>query len=787
MPPGAEPEPTGIPWLLGHKVELPDPIEDYVGRPELEARCRPTERYLTVLHASGGFGKTALLGHCCRALRAEGVTVAWLSLDEEDGPGSLATYLVLAFGRAGVEIFDEGNGGAVAPAPDPGADSRVDYRLSVLIRALERHGGPCVLALDEVERLGGAGVAALNTLLRRAPANLHVGLAYRQRPPGLEVAIFELEGRAATVTVEELRFSTPDIARFFERRLSGRELDSVLASSEGWPIALRIHRNAEREGAVSPGANNGGDLAAGWIETRLWRGISGDDRDFVLDVALFDPIEPDLVEEAAGVRNADRRLASMGALAGLLSTAGGGGAAMRLHPLVRDYCERRRFEETPDRFRGLHAAIAEALARRGRTLAALRHARETGDAGLLGRLAESTGGVRLWLEEGLEPLRTIDAQLTEDVLSRYPRLALLRCVALTVSDEMAAARRVYHAAAARSAGFTRDREGGDDQALQDDHLMVYGLIEMCGCKAFGTLATEKLALGIVVAEGADVDPLVRGAVSLGICMVQYQKTAFDAALEWAERAREEFGQGSAYLAHVDLHTGSVAMVRGRADEAKRCYDRALQAARASHLRDAGTMMLGQVLSAELALERSAGAVASEGAELSPQVLGECGAWLDIYAASAEVRAELALLRGDAQAARAVVEQALEHARRTERTQLVRFLSALRVSVLAAGGEVGEAARAWRSGRLPENPVGCIELASQSWREAEMLACARLRLLTAQGAFDAARELGAALLAMARQRQLVRTSMRGQALAVALERRAGDDDRALAHLSGGAVV
>ena len=96
--------------------------------------------------------------------------------------------------------------------------------------------------------------------------------------------MFELEGRAATVTVEELRFSMPDISRFFERRLSGSELDSVLASSEGWPIALRIHRNAGRAGVAGPGADNGGDLAAGWIETRLWRGISGEEQDFVLDV-----------------------------------------------------------------------------------------------------------------------------------------------------------------------------------------------------------------------------------------------------------------------------------------------------------------------------------------------------------------------------------------------------------------------------------------------------------------------------------------------------------------------
>ena len=62
---GADP----APWLLRHKVGLPDAIEGYVERPELEGRCALLERRLTVLHAPGGFGKTALLARACRALR----------------------------------------------------------------------------------------------------------------------------------------------------------------------------------------------------------------------------------------------------------------------------------------------------------------------------------------------------------------------------------------------------------------------------------------------------------------------------------------------------------------------------------------------------------------------------------------------------------------------------------------------------------------------------------------------------------------------------------------------
>ena len=510
--------------LLRHKLGLPDPVEGYVERSELEQRCALLDRRLTVLHAPGGFGKTALLARCCRALRERGIAVAWLSLDEEDGPGSVAAYLALAFEQAGLATFgpdgERSEGADVrtpdVQAPDPQADSQAAYRIELLIRAIARHGAPCVLSLDEVERLRSReAVAALNVLLHRAPPNLHIGLALREQPPGLELATFALEGREATVTAGELRFSKLEVARFFEETLSRRELASVVEDSAGWPLALRIHRNARRRG--EPGAGGADRTVADWIETRLWRGIPAKDREFVLDMALFDPVEPALIDEVTGAGNARRRIESVAALAGLLSTADGG-PAMRLHPLVRDYCEKRRFEEDPERYRTIHRGIARALARRGRAVEALRHAAEANDAALLGRLAEGTGGVRLWLEQGLEVLRTVDRLLTEEVLSQYPRMALVRCVVLTSEGDIDGAKRVYEGMAAESAGFTRDREGGDDRALQTEHIFVRGLFHMCGCEHYGDDIMAVILSAKAVADAPDTDPLLSRMFSLGSCI-----------------------------------------------------------------------------------------------------------------------------------------------------------------------------------------------------------------------------------------------------------------------------
>ena len=773
-----------LPWLLSYKVELPGPTNGYVERPELDKRCPAMERRLTVLQAPGGFGKTALLAHRCRRLREDGVLVAWLSVDEQDGPIELANYLEFAFQRAGVRTIDSGEESRDSDLPDVETDIWAEYRINRLIRLIDQQeGAQCLLVLDELERMRNRAstIAVLNTLLRSAPRNLRFAMAYRERPPGLDIAMLVLEDRAELVTAEDLRFSTAEISNFFQTRLPRAELVRVAERSAGWPIALRLYRNARESGLSKIDEGGQGDTISAWIESRFWRSLSADDREFVLDISLFDWIDPKLIDEATGSIHSRQRIESMVSLTGLLQTTGGEVSTLHLHPLIREYCALQRFRENPERFRTIHAEIAKALARRGHVVEAMRHAAEAGDSHLVGRIAEAEGGIELWFRRGLDAIRAVDGWLTSEVISIYPRLALLRCAVLAVSGNMEGASRVYDSAALDTAGFSRNVRGEKDEALQIDHMLVLGMMHVWRCTELSQYE-PLISAALRLPDEQHLDPVIRGMLRYGLCLSLNEMSEFGQAEAWLERARADLGRNTLYLTpHIDIQVGIAAMAQGRAERAADAYRRALIVSGPGQLGDATTVTVAEVLTAELAFERSTGKPRRRPPMVSARLLSECGVWLDVYAASVGVTSELAMEEVGVESALSVVENALEFARETDRRALVKIAAALRVSLLVESDRVDEAEKAWLGDTLPVDQTAILDFKSHRWREVEAIACARVTLLTARGEFEQARCLAEALCEIASERQLIRTLMRSTSLLVQLEHRAKDPDRATAHL------
>ena len=387
-------------WLLKAKVLVPALPAKYLRRvPLLKRLDGLLERRLTVLQAPAGFGKTTALADAVRDVRdraKRGVVVGWISLDAEDAPNLFGSYLAYALEQAGVDLSSLLNG------HDAWVALPAVQQLGSLLCAIERHQVPCLLVLDEVDRLPRGTVQLIHLMLKRAPPNLHVVLAFRANP-GLDFATHVLDGAAGVVGPDPLRFSTDDIARFFGGGLSEAQLTALEQRTAGWPVALAVYR--------STGASSGQLFAAdalqlteNYIGTRLLCDLSREDRVCLLDLAVFDCIDADLVDDVLGSSAARLRVEASPLLNGLLPRVDTDGTVRRLHPLIREHCLNVLSIEDPDRKRYLHKRIAGALARRGELMPSWRHAGAAGDGPLVGRLIESYGACQLWLREGVTAL-----------------------------------------------------------------------------------------------------------------------------------------------------------------------------------------------------------------------------------------------------------------------------------------------------------------------------------------------------------------------------------------------
>lgn len=218
--------PPAVPWLLRQKINLPAPCAAYVDRAELVERAMPTRRRLTVLHASAGFGKTTLLAECGRRLRRQDVPTAWITLDEQDEPAVLDAYVAWACADAGLNLVDVRDAEKAVVGPQG--------RIGLVVREIQSLAAPFVVIFDEAERLRDPdSVALLAFLLEKGPSNLHLAVACREIPDGLDVAGALLGGRAEVLDTEDLRFSRAEVARFFEFRLSRDALSTEMDRSAG--------------------------------------------------------------------------------------------------------------------------------------------------------------------------------------------------------------------------------------------------------------------------------------------------------------------------------------------------------------------------------------------------------------------------------------------------------------------------------------------------------------------------------------------------------------------------
>ena len=758
--------------LLRRKVTIPDPLVGQVHRAKLLVASM-TRRRVTVLKAPAGFGKTTLLAECCRSLREDGVQTAWLSLDECDEPALLDNYIAFSCRAAGLGIADR-----LVPG-DAGGEPWIGVIL--VAQAVELLDGPFVLALDEVDRpRNPASVALLELLLNRGPSNLHLAMTCRRLPAGLNVGGVLLQGQAAVVTKEELRFSKAETAEAFNRNLTQRELAGIVADSAGWPVAVRFYR--DRRGNTAPGNTRMLlDCVGNWMESRLLEGLAPDERDFLLDIGLFEWMDEELLDEVLEHTGSMNRLRGLAALDGLLARVPGEATGRwRLHPLIRKHCIKRRQQENLTRFNAINRRIAEALMLRGETVTAMRHALEAGAETLAGDILEHAGGVRIQMRQGIEQFMAANQLLKEGIISKRPRLQRFRCLALALSGQPEEARKRYAAVAATLP--PRAGEGNEEYLeLSVDDCVVRIDIALHGAARFGSKWARSILPDVSrLAVSPRLDALTRGNLHYRMGITHQLTGQFDAALHHLALARPNVVDDRYMNICIDLEIGQIAMAQGRVADAEEHYGRAHGAIQPSEAGNVVPVLAARILTRELALECNRPAPVEDSTWV-PRRLLTTPASFSLFAAASGVAIDQIRRNKGVDSALAAADEMLEFALGTRLPALVRYLSALRTSMLALAGRVGEAERDWRLRELPEDSRGCLDLTGQSWREMEALSCARLHVLTARARFDEGRSFARDLCAVAAARGLGRTLMRALSLSMTHEFRAGEPAAAAGHL------
>ena len=376
--------------LLATKLLVPTLAPEVVPRPRLVARLtEATRRRVTLVAAPAGFGKTTAVAAWIAETRPP---VAWLAMDEDDNePGRFLVHLVGAVRSRWPEV------GGAALAHLARTPLRWPAVLGALFNDLAARSAPLTLVLDDFEVVRSQEVLdAVAFLLDHQPPNLHLVLCTRGEPH-LPLPRLRACGQLAELTVDDLRFTLDEAARFLEQamalRLSPQGRRTLHDRTEGWVAglqlaALSLRHTADRDRFIATFAGDHRHVA-----------------DYLADEVLRR--QPPAVQEFLLATSVLRRLC--GELCDAV-TAGTGGDAMleqlaesnlfvqrlderrrwyRYHGLFAELLRHRLAARDRGAVSALHRRAAAWFEERGVVVEAIHHALAGGDTELAARMDDA--------------------------------------------------------------------------------------------------------------------------------------------------------------------------------------------------------------------------------------------------------------------------------------------------------------------------------------------------------------------------------------------------------------
>lgn len=434
----ASPTPTGrrrtsatfsavTPPVPATRLRPPVATRPLVERQRLIAVLRQgRDRRLAVIHGPTGFGKTTLAAQWCEALSAEGVAVAWLTVDHDDNNVVwFLSHLIEAIRAVRPSLASE-----LGELLEEHGDESERYVLTSLINDIDRSGEQLVVVIDDWHlATDPATTRALRYLIEGCSPTLHVVITSRSRT-GLPMSSMRARDELVEIGPTVLRFDIEE-ARTFLVELGGLDLDrgdieDLTESTEGWVAALQLAalslRGSDDPGALISHLTGRHHAISEFLVENVLDTLEPGMLDFMVATSITTRICGELASALTGVADGQAMLEQI-ELQDLFLRKLDDGSWFRYHHLFQDFLQQRLERDRPERITELNRAASQWLAEHRHVSEAVDHALLAEDEQRAIEIVERDGMSLLEYGQFASLIGLVN-KLPATIIETHPRLQL---------------------------------------------------------------------------------------------------------------------------------------------------------------------------------------------------------------------------------------------------------------------------------------------------------------------------------------------------------------------------
>lgn len=418
---------TITPPVPATRLRPPVANRPLVDRQRLIALLRDgRNRRLAVIHGPTGFGKTTLAAQWCETLTAEGVAVAWLTVDHDDNNVVwFLSHLIEAIRAARPSLARE-----LGELLEEHGDESERYVLTSLINDIDRRGEELVVVIDDWHcATDPATTRALRFLLEGCSPTLHLVITSRSQT-GLPMSSMRARDELVEIGPTALRFDIAEAYTFLVE-LGGLDLDradieDLTESTEGWVAALQLAalslRGSDDPGELISHLTGRHHAISEFLVENVLDTLEPGILDFMVATSITPRICGELASALTGVPDGQAMLEQI-ELQDLFLRKLDDGNWFRYHHLFQDFLQQRLERDRPERITELHRVASRWLAERRHVSEAVDHALLAGDEQRAIEIVERDGMSLLEYGQFASLIGLVN-KLPATIIETHPRLQL---------------------------------------------------------------------------------------------------------------------------------------------------------------------------------------------------------------------------------------------------------------------------------------------------------------------------------------------------------------------------